>query len=177
MSQGLILHFISTLLTKSWDCSSDCKCSNDFFTPFASSPFPSLSGYLLILLTTALMLNKVNTVGEATNPCQFACHFTKPQMFPGHQAIGHYDGANSTPWGELRMEKDRILVLDSKGAYLRNNFNEPRLLYLPIYRKILLKSLTQDVWFLWTSFDMQLHVFFPPVKPPINPGSFLDSLK
>jgi len=74
------------------------------------------------------MSNKVNNKGEATNPCQFACHFTKPQMFPGHQVISHYEGADSAPGGEVRMEKDRILTLDSKGAYLRNNFNEPRLL-------------------------------------------------
>ena len=33
------------------------------------------------------------------------------------------------------MKKDRILALDSEGAYQRNNFSEPRLLHLPIHRR------------------------------------------
>ena len=45
----------------------------------------------------------------------------------------------------LRMRKHRILVPDSWGAYQRNDFSEPRLLHLPIYRKV--NSLTWDVWF------------------------------
>ena len=49
-------------------------------------------------------------------------------------------------WGEFRMEKNRILTLESWDAYQRNNFNEPRLLHLPIYRKAL-KSLTWHAWF------------------------------
>ena len=33
------------------------------------------------------------------------------------------------------MKKDRILALDSEGAYQRNNFSKPRLLHLPRHRK------------------------------------------
>ena len=35
---------------------------------------------------------------------------------------------------------------DSWGAYQRNDFSEPRLLHLPIHRKVL-NSLTWDIWF------------------------------
>ena len=45
----------------------------------------------------------------------------------------------------LRMRKHRILALDSQGAYQRNDFNEPRLLHLPILRKAL-NSIAWDVW-------------------------------
>ena len=38
----------------------------------------------------------------------------------------------------------RILALI--GAYQRNDFSEPRLLHLPIQRKVL-NSLTWDIWF------------------------------
>ena len=37
----------------------------------------------------------------------------------------------------LRMEKSRRLALDRQGADQRNDFNEPRLLHLPILRKVL----------------------------------------
>lgn len=35
------------------------------------------------------------------------------------------------------MKKNRILALDSQGAYQWNDFKEPRLLLLPIERKVL----------------------------------------
>ena len=41
----------------------------------------------------------------------------------------------------LADEKKRILALDNEGTHLRNHFNKPRFLHLPIYRKAL-KSLT-----------------------------------
>ena len=44
------------------------------------------------------------------------------------------------------MGKNRTLALDSWGAYHRNDFNEPRLLHLPIYRKVL-NSFTWDIRF------------------------------
>ena len=46
------------------------------------------------------------------------------------------------------MEKSRTLAPDSWGADQWNDFNEPRLLHLPIHRKAL-NSLTWDVCFLW----------------------------
>ena len=46
----------------------------------------------------------------------------------------------------LRMRKHRTVAPDSWGADQRNDFNEPRLLHLPIRRKAL-NSLTGDVWF------------------------------
>ena len=39
-----------------------------------------------------------------------------------------------------------MLAPDSWGAYQRNDFNEPRLLHLPVHRKVL-NSLTWYVWF------------------------------
>ena len=46
----------------------------------------------------------------------------------------------------LRMRKHKILAPYSWGAYQRNDFSEPRLLHLPIHRKVL-NSLTWDAWF------------------------------
>ena len=44
------------------------------------------------------------------------------------------------------LKKCRILAQDSWDAYKRNDFSKPRLLYLPIHRKVL-NSLTWDIWF------------------------------
>ena len=53
------------------------------------------------------------------------------------------------PRGGFRMETNKqVLALDSSDAYLRNNFNEPRVLHLPKHRKAL-KSLTWDVCVVW----------------------------
>ena len=63
-----------------------------------------------------------------------------------HQASRHC----SRPWlctlRGFRMERSRTLALESWGAYQRKDFSEPRLLHLPIHRKVL-NSLTWDVWF------------------------------
>ena len=50
-----------------------------------------------------------------------------------------------TPTVQHRMEKNRMLVLDSWDANERNGFSGPRLLHLPIHRKVL-NSLTWDIW-------------------------------
>ena len=59
-----------------------------------------------------------------------------------HQAISPTD----TWEGGLGVGKHRILALDRWGACQRDGFNEPRLLHLPIHRKVL-NSLTWGVWF------------------------------
>ena len=46
----------------------------------------------------------------------------------------------------FRMEKSRILTPERQGADQRSDFNEPRLLHLPILRKML-NLLTWAVWF------------------------------
>ena len=48
------------------------------------------------------------------------------------------------PWGNSGCF--RILAPESWSAYQRNDFSEPRLLQLPIHRKVP-NSLTQDIWF------------------------------
>ena len=60
---------------------------------------------------------------------------TKSSVTTAHP-MGH-------PYG-FKMRKHRILVPDSWGGYQRNDFNEPRLLHLPIFRKVL-NSLAWDV--------------------------------
>ena len=46
----------------------------------------------------------------------------------------------------LKVTNHRILAPESWCAYQRNDFREPRLLHLPIHRKVL-HSLTWDGWF------------------------------
>ena len=80
----------------------------------------------------------------------------------------------ATPFGEPHgssgCEKHRILAPDSWDAYQRNNFSEPRLLHLPIYRKAL-NSFTWDVWF--SLISNNLLMFRLPVlccKTSVLPG-------
>ena len=47
---------------------------------------------------------------------------------------------------ELRVWKCKLLTPESWDAYERNDFSEPKLLFLPIHRKTL-NSLTWDIWF------------------------------
>ena len=50
----------------------------------------------------------------------------------------------ATPSGEPQGNsgyENKILAPDSEGAYKRNDFSEPRLLLLPIYRKMLNSSI------------------------------------
>ena len=66
---------------------------------------------------------------------------------PPHPSGGHL--AVSLRWctlRRLRMRKHRILVPESRGACQRNNFSEPKLLYISMYR-IALNSLFWDIWF------------------------------
>ena len=65
----------------------------------------------------------------------------------------HPHSIPSDCWGALRKFREcekpktpRMLALDSRDAYERNDFNNPRLLYLPIHRRAL-NSLTWDVCF------------------------------
>ena len=77
----------------------------------------------------------------------------------------------------LRMRKHRLLGPDSWGAYKRNDFNELRLLHLPIHRKAL-NSLTWNVWF--SLINSNLSMFRLPglcCKTPMYPGSSLTSLE
>ena len=83
---------------------------------------------------------------------------------------------NGAPWGDSGMRKHRILAPDSWGIYQRNDFNEPRLLHLPIHRKAL-NSLTWDVCFpLINSNLLMFHRSGFCYKTPIYPGSSLISL-
>ena len=57
-----------------------------------------------------------------------------------------YSHALQWPLRNSGCEKCRILAPDNWDAYKRNDFSEPRLLHLPIYRKVL-NFLTWDIWF------------------------------
>ena len=59
-----------------------------------------------------------------------------------HQALTYPKDA---PWGDSGWE-NRILAPESWGAHQRNDFSEPRLLHLPIHRKVL-NFLKWNVWF------------------------------
>ena len=60
----------------------------------------------------------------------------------------HQTATTSLWWAlrKFRMWKHGIVAPDSWGAYQRNDFSEPRLLHLPIHRKVP-NSLTWDIWF------------------------------
>ena len=74
------------------------------------------------------------------------------------------DCSHSLLWAlrKLRIWKYRILALDSWDAYQRNEFSELRLLYLPIHRKVLINSLTWDIWFSLISNNL---LMFPTTCP------------
>ena len=82
------------------------------------------------------------------------------------------------PWctsSGLRMGKHRTQAPESWGADQRNDFSQPRLLHLPIHRK-LLNSLTSDSWL--SLINSHLLMFQLPglfCKTPIDPGSSLTS--
>ena len=67
--------------------------------------------------------------------------------------------AAATPYSEPQWssgcDQDRILAPDSWDTYKRNDFSEPRLLHLAIYRKAL-NSLTWDIWFSLTNNNLLL---------------------
>ena len=69
---------------------------------------------------------------------------------------------------ELRRWKHRQLASESWDAYERNEFSEPKLLHLPIYRKAL-NSLTWDIWFSLihkNTFDVQTTCPLLKTSPP-----------
>ena len=78
---------------------------------------------------------------------------------------------------KLRMWKHRILGPDCWDAYQRNDFKEPRLLHLPIYKHTL-NSVPWDICFLWFTvlFYCSDYLVFV-AKTPIYPDSFLTSLE
>ena len=75
---------------------------------------------------------------------------------------------------KLSMWKCRILIPDSWGAYQRNDFGEPRLLHLPIHRKVI-NTLTLDIWFslinsnFWYSVSLPFVAKFLYILPPCLP--------
>ena len=71
------------------------------------------------------------------------------------------------PWG-TRKVKTQTLASESWDAYERNEFSEPKLLHLPIYRKAL-NSLTWDIWFSLihkNTFDVQTTCPLLKTSPP-----------
>ena len=67
----------------------------------------------------------------------------------GKDAICQPSDCSHSPWWalrKLRMWEHRVPAPDSWGACQGNDFGEPGLLHLPIYRKVL-NSLTWDIWF------------------------------
>ena len=81
---------------------------------------------------------------------------------------------------ELRMWKHRILAPGSWDAYQRNDFSEPRLLHLPIYRRVL-NFLTWDIlfssinsqflmfWLPALCYKISIYLLLPPTHPPTPP--------
>ena len=65
---------------------------------------------------------------------------------PTAKYLGHCGHPQQYTLRGLRLGKNRILAVDSRGAYQRNDSNEPGLLPLPINKKVL-NSLTWDNWF------------------------------
>ena len=64
---------------------------------------------------------------------------------PAGQALSHYSQPPAVhPEGS--GWESRAQALDEQGEYQRDDFSEPRLLHLPIYRKML-NSLTWEIWF------------------------------
>ena len=65
-----------------------------------------------------------------------ACHFSKQRMLSAIKpSVIKPSGSAATLRGIQDGEKNRILALDSQDAYQKDNFNEPRLLHLPIHKK------------------------------------------
>ena len=86
---------------------------------------------------------------------------------------------HSTPSTKVHPEgiqngETKILILDVLRCHERNDFNEPRLLHLPVYRKAL-NFLTSDAWF--SFINIYLLMFQLPglcCKTPIYPGPSLN---
>ena len=88
-----------------------------------------------------------------------------------HQAVSDCSHPQWCTLKGLWMRKPRILAPESWCAYERNDFSEPKLLHLPIHRKVL-NSLTWDVWFSLVNSNFLMH-WLPGLccKIPINLGS------
>lgn len=99
------------------------------------------------------------------------------QMAACCQALSHCGHPDGGTLRELRLGTNRMLALESQGAYQRNDLSEPRLWHLPIHWKVL-NSLTWDVWFSLINTTL-LMVWLPGFcwKTPVYPGFSLSSLE
>ena len=90
-----------------------------------------------------------------------------------HQWLQPSKGDLVSPEGTQDV-KTQILAPDSWAAYQRNDFSEPRLLHLPIHRKVI-NSLTWDIQF--SLINSNLFFLLPALccKIPIYPTSPLTS--
>ena len=88
-----------------------------------------------------------------------------------HQAVSDCSHPQWCTLKGLWMRKPRILAPESWCAYERKDFSEPKLLHLPIHRKVL-NSLTWDIWFSLVNSNFLMH-WLPGLccKIPINLGS------
>ena len=117
-----------------------------------------------------------------------ACHISKQRMLrpssqegaqdgdkqAAHcQAISHCSNPQLCILRALRMEKHRILALDSKGVYQRNNFNEPRLLHLPYIENA--KFINPIYLVFFNSNLLMFRLPGLPCKTPMYLGSSLTS--
>ena len=79
-------------------------------------------------------------------------------------------------WGGY-LKRCRILAPDSWDAYERNGFSKPRLLYLPIHRRVL----NSFIWDIWFSLINNNHLIFrlptPCCKLPYSLAPPLTSLE
>ena len=66
---------------------------------------------------------------------------TDNKGYHGHQSICHHSHHLTVNPEGIQNGEIRVLALNNEGAYQRNDFSEPRLLHLPISRKVL-NSLT-----------------------------------
>ena len=89
-----------------------------------------------------MSINKDIAVISDSSPPEYSGGKRTPVWYGSNQAAATYYWE---PWG-TRKVKTQTLASESWDAYERNEFSEPKLLHLPIYRKAL-NSLTWDIWF------------------------------
>ena len=119
----------------------------------------SVRWHLIVLICISLIISEKWSVSHHINKqgCysyqQFRpskCEFLSPEG--AQEEWGLWFGSKLQPLPTVSTEepgdtkKTRMLAPESWDAYERNDFSKPRLLHLPIHRKVL-KSLTWDIWF------------------------------
>ena len=82
----------------------------------------------------AILVNKDVTAISDSSPPGHSGRRRIPELCGNHQAAVTPD---REPWRTQDIKNCRILTPDSWDAHERNDFSEPRLLHLPIYRKAL----------------------------------------